>query len=70
MSEFTHEIRRPRPRLDDDPNNVMIDLELGNTSDTEVFHAKMRDLWSRVDVIRDSQAWVVELVETMEVEPK
>ena len=48
----------------------MIDLEFGNTSDTEVFHAKMRDLWSRVDVIRDSQAWVVELVETMEVEPK
>ena len=48
----------------------MIDLEFGSTSEAEAFHTKMRDLWGRVDVMRDPRAQIVELVENAEIEPK
>jgi hypothetical protein len=50
----------------DDPNYVMIDLEFDSSSETEAFLAALRDLWSRVDVMRDPQARIVEAVESTE----
>jgi hypothetical protein len=50
----------------DDPNYVMIDLEFDSSSETEAFLAALRDLWSRVDVMRDPQARIVEAVESKE----
>jgi hypothetical protein len=53
-------------RATDDPNRVTIDLEFDSSSDAEAFHAKLRDLWDRVDVMRDPQARIVEAVESKE----
>jgi hypothetical protein len=53
-------------RATDDPNRVMIDLEFDSSSEAEAFHAKLRDLWDRVDVMRDPQARIVEAVESKE----
>jgi hypothetical protein len=53
-------------RPTDDPNHVMIDLEFDSSSDAEAFQAKLRDVWGRVDAVRDPQARVVEEVESKE----
>ena len=50
----------------DDPNYVMIDLEFDSSSEANTFLAALRDLWGRVDVIRDPKAWTVEMVESKE----
>jgi len=50
----------------DDPNYVMIDLEFDSSSEAETFLAALRDLWGRVDVMRDPKARIVEMVESKE----
>jgi hypothetical protein len=47
----------------EDPNYVLIDLEFKAPEPAEAFLARLRQLWSRVEVMRDPQARVVELVE-------
>lgn len=49
-----------------DPNYVLIDLEFDEASDAEVFLVRLRELWGRVDVMRDPKARIVELVEVVE----
>jgi hypothetical protein len=57
-------VRRYRiQRPVDDPNHVMIDLEFDGAAEAEAFQARLRELWSRVDVMRDPQARIVEMVE-------
>jgi hypothetical protein len=57
-------VRRHRvARQADDPNFVTVDLELDGANEAEAFLAKLLDLWSRVDVIRDPKARIFELVE-------
>ena len=57
-------VRRYRiMRARDDPNFVLIDLEFDAPQQAETFLAGLRQLWGRVDVIRDPQARIVELVE-------
>lgn len=57
-----HRILRPL----DDPSYVLIDLEFDSSSDAQTFLAALRDLWGRVDVMRDPKARIVELVESKE----
>lgn len=49
-----------------DSNYALIDLEFDTAAEAEAFHAALRELWGRVDVIRDPEARVVEIVETGE----
>jgi hypothetical protein len=53
-------------RAADDPNYVMIDLEFDGASEAEIAHAALRELWSRVDVMRSPQARIGEAVESKE----
>jgi hypothetical protein len=48
----------------DDPSDVMIDLEFGSSSEAETFLAALRDVWGRIDVVRDPKARIVEIVES------
>jgi hypothetical protein len=58
-------VRRHRIfRQVDDPSYVMIDLEFESSGEAESFRAALLDLWSRVDVIRDPQLRLSELVES------
>lgn len=50
----------------DDPGYVMIDLEFDGPDEAEAFHAALRELWRRVDVMRDPRARIVEMVESKE----
>ena len=52
----------------DDPNFVVIDLEFDSKSEAEALLAAMRQVWSRVEgtVMRNPQAHIVEVVETIE----
>jgi hypothetical protein len=50
-------------RAREDPNYVLIDLEFTAPEPAEAFLARLRRLWGRVEVMRDPQARVVELVE-------
>jgi hypothetical protein len=60
-------VRRYRVlRQVDDPNYVMIDLEFDSSSEAETFLAALRELWGRVDVMRDPKARIVEMVESKE----
>ena len=47
----------------EDPNYVLIDLEFEAPELAQAFLARLRRLWSRVDVMRDPQARIVELIE-------
>ena len=47
-----------------DPTHVQIDLEFDDRARAEAFHEKLRELWSRVDVMRDPRARIVEVTET------
>jgi hypothetical protein len=49
--------------VSDDPDYVMVDLEFDSSEDAEAMHASLRELWSRVDVMRDPQGRIVEVVE-------
>jgi hypothetical protein len=42
-------------RAADDPNYVMIDLEFEGASEANRMHNALRELWRKVDVIRDPQ---------------
>jgi hypothetical protein len=55
-------VRRPV----DDPELVMIDLELDSADAAEALLERLRELWAgpAKAVTRDPQAWVVETVET------
>jgi len=58
-------VRRHRVlRAVDDPNFVLIDLEFGNLGEAERFLAALRELWGRVDVTRNPEARIVEIVES------
>jgi hypothetical protein len=58
-------VRRYRVlRPTDDPNYVMIDLEFDTAAEAEGMLVALRDLWSRVDVMRDPHARVVEAVDS------
>jgi hypothetical protein len=60
-------VRRHRvSRQIDDPSYVMVDLEFETSGEAESFRAALLDLWSRVDVIRDPQIRIDELVESKE----
>jgi len=60
-------VRRYRVlRAVDDPNYALIDLEFDSAADAESFLAALRELWGRVDIMRDPQARIVEVVETGE----
>ena len=58
-------VRRYRiHRAADDPHYVLIDLEFDDADAAEAFQAGLRELWGRVDVIRDPRARIVEVVES------
>ncbi len=60
-------VRRHRVlRASDDPNYVMIDLEFDSASEAEAVQDALRELWGRVDVMRNPQARIVEAVEVKE----
>ena len=52
-----------------DPNLVMIDLEFDTLTEAEVLLEKLRHLWAgpAATVIRNPEAWIVELVESRAV---
>lgn len=51
-------------RASSDPNHVLIDLDFAEVGDADAFLARLRDLWGRVDVMKNPTAQVVEVVET------
>jgi hypothetical protein len=58
-------VRRHRVlRAADDPDHVLIDLEFDTSEQAEAMQAALRGVWSRVDVMRDPQARIVEVVES------
>jgi hypothetical protein len=50
----------------DDSNFALIDLEFESQGEAEAFLTALRELWGRIDVMRDPQARVVEIVESRE----
>lgn len=58
-------IERPRT----DPNFVMIDLEFGTTLEAEKLLLKMRRIWSSSgsSVMSDPEAWIVDVIEDVEL---
>ncbi len=53
-------------RAADDPNYVMIDLEFDKAGDADRMHDALRELWGRVDVMRDPRARTAELLDSEE----
>lgn len=53
-------------RAADDPSHVMIDLEFDDADRAAAMLARLRELWSRVDVMHDPQARIAEVVENGE----
>jgi hypothetical protein len=51
----------------DDPGYVLIDLEFDSADEAEAFAAALREIWGRVDVMRNPQARVAEVVESKEL---
>ena len=51
-------------RTASDPNRVLIDLEFAALGDAEAFETRLRELWERVDIMRNPTAQIVEVVET------
>jgi ribosomal protein L35AE/L33A len=57
-------------RSADDPNYVVVDLELDSPAEAEAFLGRLRVLWSRAveqGLIRDPQARILEVAETVDV---
>jgi hypothetical protein len=50
----------------DDPNYLLIDLEFENADRAQAMLGKLRELWGRVEVMRDPTARIVETVESEE----
>ncbi len=60
-------VRRYRVmRASDDPGYVLIDLEFDDEGEAMAAHAALSQLWSRVTVMRDPHARIVEAVDTHE----
>lgn len=60
-------VRRYRiARAVDDPDHVVIDLEFDSAGEAEAFLGGLRQLWGRVDVMRDPVARVLEEAESGE----
>jgi hypothetical protein len=63
-------VRRYRiARPTDDPSYVIVDLEFDSSSEAEAFHAKLRELWRRMEGelgLQNPQARIVEAVESEE----
>ena len=53
-------------RAVDDPNYVVIDSEFDDLREAEAMLGALRELWGRVDVMRDPQTRIVEVIETRE----
>jgi prolyl oligopeptidase PreP (S9A serine peptidase family) len=51
----------------DDPNHVLIDLEFDGADEAESFAAALREIWGRVDVMRDPKARIAEVVESKDL---
>ena len=47
----------------DDPNHVMIDLEFRSAEEADKMHDRLRELWGRVDVMRDPSARSAKVME-------
>jgi hypothetical protein len=63
-------VRRYRVmRACEDANVVLIDLEFDTSELAERFLTRLRRRWSRVDVVHDPHAQVVELVEEKALSP-
>jgi hypothetical protein len=61
-------VRRYRiMRATDDANYVLIDLEFDRASEAGSFLTALRELWGRVDVMRDPKAKIAEVVESQEL---
>ncbi len=54
----------------DDPNLVMIDLEFADVARATAFRDRLRRLWEGPGraVMRGPQAWILEIVESVEIE--
>jgi hypothetical protein len=50
----------------DDPNYVMIDLEFDSLDQANAADASLRELWSRVDVMRNPRSRIVETADSTE----
>lgn len=61
-----HTVLRPV----DDPEHVLVDLEFETEEEAEVFHARLLEMWERVDVMRNPRARTVEAVERTEAPPR
>src|SRR5262245_50160494 len=55
-----------------DPHIVMVDLEFDTVDQAEGFLQRLRHLWSgpTEHVLQNPEAWVVETVEAVELEPR
>jgi hypothetical protein len=51
-------------RAVDDANLVMIDLEFDTAEEAKSMHESLRELWARVDVMKNPEARSTEVVET------
>ena len=50
----------------DDPLYVTLDLEFDKATEANAFLARLRELWNKVDVMREPQARIFETVENQE----
>jgi hypothetical protein len=54
----------------DDPNYVIVDLELDGMAEAEAFLGRLRGLWSRAiaqGLIQDPRARILEITETVDI---
>ena len=50
----------------DDPKYVTIDLEFNGVAPAQAMLSRLRELWGKVDVIREPQARILDAVEIVE----
>lgn len=50
-------------RASDDSNHVLVDLEFTDAATADAFLERLRELWTRVEVMRNPTGRVVEVVE-------
>ena len=49
----------------DDPKYVMVDLEFDGVAQAQSLLSRLQELWGRVDVMRDPQVRILEMVEAL-----
>jgi hypothetical protein len=54
----------------DDPSYVLIDLEFDTVGEAEAVQAALRQLWGRVEVMREPRSRVVDTVEHRDYPPR